>query len=76
MLGKCIDRLTAPKMDYLAFRRYIVQTYIQKYVSPVVGGGRSKSFKELHSRVFKDIELICVFYKTAADLNISSVSLV
>lgn len=42
-------------MDYLAFRRYIVQVYLKKYATPVVGGGRPKSSQEICSRVLDNI---------------------
>lgn len=39
------------KLDYLYFRREIVQTYLQKYGTPRVGGGRPVTHKTLPSRV-------------------------
>lgn len=45
----------ATQMDFLQFRRTIVQVYLKKYGNPVIGGGRPKSSKELQSRVLAGI---------------------
>lgn len=39
------------KIDYLNFRRNVVQVYLKKYGTATVGGGRPKSSKEIGSRV-------------------------
>ena len=43
------------EMDYLSFRRNVVQIYLQKYGTPPSTGGRPKTSKPLQSRVFDQI---------------------
>jgi len=39
------------QMDYLNFRRQVVQVYLKKFGNPIVGGGRPKSSKQIESRI-------------------------
>lgn len=48
------------ELDHLAFRRRIVQTYLQKYGTPVSSGIRPKTSKELAKRTLASIRFDCI----------------